>query len=115
MHRLLKSTAAAVAAIAVAVGLAAPAALAQAPEKTKLTIGVGGKPLFYIMAAGAVGDASRAAMRAADFPFFDRVSDALAVIRALDSAAVGRVVPAAPERPYGMAPLPALPALPALP
>jgi NitT/TauT family transport system substrate-binding protein len=49
MHRLLKSTAAAVAAIAVAVGLAAPAALAQAPEKTKLTIGVGGKPLFYYL------------------------------------------------------------------
>jgi NitT/TauT family transport system substrate-binding protein len=49
MHRLLKSTAAAVAAIAIAVGLSAPAALAQAPEKTKLTIGVGGKPLFYYL------------------------------------------------------------------
>ncbi|BDG71786.1 acyl-CoA synthetase [Roseomonas fluvialis] len=69
----------------------------------------GGKPLFYVMSAGKVGDASRVAMRAADFPFFDRVSDALAVMRALDEAAAGRAVPPAPERPAGMAPAPALP------
>lgn len=70
----------------------------------------GGKPLLYVMSAGAVGDASRAAMRAADFPFFDRVSDALAVIRALDAAAAGRVPPAPAQRPAGMAPPPSLPA-----
>jgi acetyl-CoA synthetase (ADP-forming) len=69
----------------------------------------GGKPLFYVMAAGAVGDAARAVMRAADFPFLDRMSDALAVIHALDEAAAGRVVPPAPTRPAGMTPLPILP------
>ncbi len=69
----------------------------------------GGKPLLYVMSAGAVGDASRAAMQAADFPFYDRVSDALAVIRALDGAAAGRAVPPSPQRPAGMAPPPALP------
>jgi acetyl-CoA synthetase (ADP-forming) len=69
----------------------------------------GGRPLVYVMSAGAVGDAARAAMRDADFPFFDRVGDALAVIRALDAAAAGRVAPPAPVRPHGMVPPPALP------
>ncbi len=69
----------------------------------------GGKPLFYVMSAGAVGDVSRAAMRAADFPFFDRVSDALAVMLALDAAAAGRGVPADPLRPPGMVAAPPLP------
>jgi len=45
MRRIL-----ALAAIAVAAALAlVPPALAQAPEKTKVTIGVGGKPLFYYL------------------------------------------------------------------
>lgn len=71
----------------------------------------GGKPLLYVMTAGAVGDTSRAVMRAADFPFYDRVSDALSVMRALDAEAAGRVraVAAAPHRPSGMGPVPALP------
>lgn len=70
----------------------------------------GGKPLLYLMTAGAVGDASRAVMRAADFPFFDRMSDALAVARALDAAATGRAVREAPARPDGAGPAPPLPA-----
>lgn len=71
----------------------------------------GGKPLLYIMTAGAVGDASRAVMRAADFPFFDRMADALTVARALDAEAAGRArALAAPERPAGTGPLPAVPA-----
>jgi acetyl-CoA synthetase (ADP-forming) len=70
----------------------------------------GGKPLLYVMSAGAVGDAARAAMRAADFPFFDRVGDALAVIHALDAAAAGRAAPPAPLRPGGIGALPDLPA-----
>ncbi|MBR0680211.1 acetate--CoA ligase family protein [Roseomonas eburnea] len=71
----------------------------------------GGKPLLYLMTAGAVGDASRAVMRAADFPFFDRMSDALAVARALDAEAAGRLRAAAPPpaRPDGAGPAPALP------
>lgn len=70
----------------------------------------GGKPLLYLMTAGAVGDASREVMRAADFPFFDRMSDALAVARALDAAAAGRLRAAVPPaRPDGAGPAPALP------
>jgi acetyl-CoA synthetase (ADP-forming) len=69
----------------------------------------GGKPLLYLMTAGAVGDASRDVMRAADFPFFDRMSDALAVARALDAAAAGRSARIAPVRPEGASPPPALP------
>ena len=71
----------------------------------------GGKPLLYLMTAGAVGDPSRAVMRAADFPFYDRMSDAIAVIRALDAAAAGRARRDAPtpDRPVGCGPAPALP------
>ncbi|MBW6398836.1 acetate--CoA ligase family protein [Roseomonas sp. HJA6] len=69
----------------------------------------GGKPLLYLMTAGAVGDASRAVMRAADFPFYDRMADALAVARALDAAAAGRVAGDAPLRPAGTGPASALP------
>lgn len=70
----------------------------------------GGKPLLYLMTAGAVGDASRDVMRAADFPFFDRMSDALAVARALDAAAGGRTPHPAPTRPAGTGPAPPMPA-----
>ncbi|NMJ43555.1 acetate--CoA ligase family protein [Roseomonas sp. JC162] len=69
----------------------------------------GGKPLLYLMTAGAVGDASRDVMRAADFPFFDRMSDALAVARALDVAAAGRAAGDVAARPEGAGPPPALP------
>ncbi len=63
-------------------------------------------PLLYVMGAGAVGDEARAAMRAADFPYYDRASDALAVLRALEAEAEGRAragVPP-PERPAGAGP-----------
>ena len=70
----------------------------------------GGKPLLYLMTAGAVGDASRDVMRAADFPFFDRMADALSVAHALDAAAAGRVARAAPSRPDQAGPPPRLPA-----
>lgn len=71
----------------------------------------GGKPLMYLMTAGAVGDASRAVMRAADFPFYDRMSDAITVIRALEAEAEGRArrITPAPDRPTGCGPAPALP------
>ncbi|MBR0649038.1 CoA-binding protein, partial [Roseomonas terrae] len=61
----------------------------------------GGKPLLYLMTAGAVGDASRAVMRAADLPFYDRMADAVAVLRALEAEAAGRERrdAAAPARP----------------
>ncbi|MBB5690199.1 acetate--CoA ligase family protein [Roseomonas alkaliterrae] len=74
----------------------------------------GGKPLLYVMTAGAVGDASRAVMRAADFPFYDRMADALAVARALDAEAAGRAraQAAMPARPEGAGPPPALSAGP---
>jgi acyl-CoA synthetase (NDP forming) len=68
----------------------------------------GGRPLLYAMTAGEVGDAARRRMREADFPCFDRVSDALAVLRALEAEAAGRgragLPP--PERPPGAGPLP---------
>lgn len=69
----------------------------------------GGKPLLYLMTAGAVGDSSRAVMRAADFPFFDRMADALTVARALDAAAAGRAAAAPAKRPDGAGPAPTLP------
>jgi acyl-CoA synthetase (NDP forming) len=72
----------------------------------------GGKPLLYLMTAGAVGDASRAVMRAADFPFYDRMSDAIAVLRALEAEAEGRAGRIAPERPAGCGPAPDMPAGP---
>ncbi len=68
----------------------------------------GGRPLLYVMTAGEVGDAARQRMREANFPFYDRVSDALAVLRALEAEAIGRAradLPA-PERPQGAGPVP---------
>lgn len=68
----------------------------------------GGRPLLYAMTAGEVGDGARRRMREADFPCFDRVSDALAVLRALEAEAAGRDRGALPppERPPGAGPLP---------
>ena len=70
-----------------------------------------GRPILYVMTAGSVGDGARAAMAAAGFPYFDRVSDALAVLRALEEEAAGRARAGAPppERPAGCGPAPALP------
>lgn len=68
----------------------------------------GGRPLLFAMTAGEVGDGARARMREADFPCFDRVSDALAVLGALEAEAAGRgragLPP--PERPSEAGPLP---------
>ena len=50
----------------------------------------GTRPLLYVMMAGEVGDPAREAMRAADFPYFDHVAQALAVLRALEAEAAGR-------------------------
>ncbi|WP_135465867.1 acetate--CoA ligase family protein [Crenalkalicoccus roseus] len=68
-----------------------------------------GRPLLYVMMAGSVGDGARAAMREAGFPFLDRVSDALAVLGALEAEAAGRgrAALAPPERPAGAGPPPA--------
>lgn len=69
-----------------------------------------GRPILYVMTAGSVGDGARAAMLEAGFPWFDRVSDALAVLRALEEEAAGRARAglAAPARPAGCGPAPAL-------
>jgi len=78
------------------------------PGRTRLLAGLakeGGKPLLYVMTAGAVGDAAREAMRAADMPFYDRMTDAMEVFRALEAAAAGRAVPEAAVRPAGAGPL----------
>ena len=71
----------------------------------------GGRPLLYVMTAGDVGDAARARMREADFPYLDRVADALAVLRALEAEAAGRERAGLPEpaRPAGCGPAPELP------
>ena len=50
----------------------------------------GGRPILYAMTAGAVGDGARARMREANFPCFDRVSDVLSVLRAMEAEAAGR-------------------------
>lgn len=65
----------------------------------------GMRPLLYVMMAGEVGDPAREAMRAADFPYFDHVAQALAVLRALEAEAAGRDRAALPPpaRPAGMA------------
>ncbi|WP_165982325.1 acetate--CoA ligase family protein [Dankookia rubra] len=65
----------------------------------------GDRPLLYVMMAGEVGDAARDAMRAADFPWFDHVAQALAVLRALEAEAAGRdrATLAPPARPAGLA------------
>jgi acetyl-CoA synthetase (ADP-forming) len=70
-----------------------------------------GRPLLYVMTAGGVGDGARAAMREAGFPCFDRVSDALAVLRALEAEAEGRDRAALPPpgRPAAAGPAPDLP------
>ncbi|MBV1799965.1 acetate--CoA ligase family protein [Siccirubricoccus sp. G192] len=68
----------------------------------------GGKPLLYVMTAGTVGDAARERMRQVGFPFYDRVSDALAVLRALEAEAAGRArakLPP-PARPEAAGPVP---------
>lgn len=67
----------------------------------------GGRPLLYVMMAGEVGDAARAAMQAADFPYCDHVAQALAVLRALEAEAEGRDRHALPppQRPPGASPL----------
>jgi acyl-CoA synthetase (NDP forming) len=68
----------------------------------------GGRPLLFAMTAGEAGDGARRRMREDDFPCFDRVSDVLAVLRALEAEAVGRHRAALPppERPLGAGPLP---------
>lgn len=65
----------------------------------------GTRPLLYVMMAGEVGDAAREAMRAADFPYFDHVAQALAVLRALEAEAEGRdrAMLAPAVRPAGLA------------
>jgi acetyl-CoA synthetase (ADP-forming) len=70
-----------------------------------------GRPILYVMTAGSVGDGARAAMMEAGFPYFDRVADALAVLRALEEEAAGRAraALAPPERPAGCGPAPDLP------
>ena len=50
----------------------------------------GGRPLLFAMTAGEAGDGARRRMREDDFPCFDRVSDVLAVLRALEAEAAGR-------------------------
>jgi acetyl-CoA synthetase (ADP-forming) len=72
----------------------------------------GGRPVLFVMTAAEVGDAARAALRAADFPFYDRVADALAVLRVLEAEAEGRGRAGLPPplRPAGIAALPGLPA-----
>ena len=67
----------------------------------------GQKPLIYVMSAGSIGDGARQKLREADFPFYDRVSDALAVLRALDAEAAGRARATKPAtmRPAGAGPL----------
>ncbi len=71
----------------------------------------GTRPLLYVMMAGEVGDAARDAMRDADFPYFDHVAQALAVLRALEAEVEGRdrAALAAPTRPAGVALPAALP------
>ncbi|GGC55356.1 acetyl-CoA synthetase [Siccirubricoccus deserti] len=71
----------------------------------------GGRPVLFVMTAAEVGDAARQALRAADFPFLDRVADSLAVLRALEAESAGRDRAALPppERPPGAGPAPALP------
>ncbi|MDN3563949.1 acetate--CoA ligase family protein [Paeniroseomonas aquatica] len=71
----------------------------------------GDRPLLYVMTAGEVGNDARQAMRDADFPFLDRVADALAVLRALEAEAAGRDRASLPPpaRPAGAGPAPALP------
>ena len=64
------------------------------------------KPLLFVMSAGEAGDAARAALRQAGYPCFDRVGDALAVLKAMDAVAAW-VEPEAPVRP-AVGPLPAL-------
>ncbi|MEN0074527.1 MAG: acetate--CoA ligase family protein [Paracraurococcus sp.] len=67
----------------------------------------GGRPLLYVMMAGEVGDAARAAMQAANFPYCDHVAQALAVLQALEAEAEGRDRHALPppRRPPGAGPL----------
>lgn len=69
----------------------------------------GGKPLVYVMSAGRIGDGARDKLREADFPFYDRVTDALAVLRAMETEAKGRdrATPPPLMRPAGAGPLPA--------
>ena len=71
----------------------------------------GDRPLLYVMTAGEVGNDARQAMRDADFPFLDRVADALAVLRALEAEAAGRDRASLPPpaRPAGAGPAPELP------
>jgi len=68
----------------------------------------GRKPLVYVMSAGRIGDMAREKLREADFPFYDRVSDALAVLRAMEAEAVGRdrATPPGTTRPDRAGPLP---------
>ncbi|WP_431268269.1 acetate--CoA ligase family protein [Dankookia sp. P2] len=72
----------------------------------------GTRPLLYVMMAGEVGDPAREAMRAADFPYFDHVAQALAVLRALEAEAAGRDRAALPPpaRPAGLTLAEGLPA-----
>ncbi|MCO6417460.1 acetate--CoA ligase family protein [Siccirubricoccus sp. KC 17139] len=72
----------------------------------------GGRPVLFVMTAAEVGNAARDALRQADFPFYDRVSDALGVLRALEAEAEGRDRAALPPpaRPPGIGHPPRLPA-----
>jgi acetyl-CoA synthetase (ADP-forming) len=66
----------------------------------------GGRPVLFVMTAAEVGDAARRTLRAADFPFLDRVADALGVLRALEAEVAGRDRAALPPpmRPPGAGP-----------
>jgi acyl-CoA synthetase (NDP forming) len=67
----------------------------------------GGKPILFVMTAGDVGNDARARLTAADFPYYDRISDVLAIVRALDDEAKARstTYASAPSRPAGAGPV----------
>lgn len=68
-----------------------------------------GKPVLYVATMGSVGDAGRQRLRDDGFPYFDRVADALGVLRALETEAALRRPPDPPTRPDGAGPLSRLP------
>ncbi|WP_431284883.1 acetate--CoA ligase family protein [Humitalea sp. 24SJ18S-53] len=69
----------------------------------------GATPILYAMTAGRVGDGARGKMLDADYPWFDRMADALQAWRVMEAVAQGRAEQAPPPaRPDGAGP--ALPA-----
>lgn len=67
----------------------------------------GGKPILFVMTAGDVGNEARARLMAEGFPYYDRISDVLAILRALDDEAAARATTGAPVpvRPTGAGPV----------